>query len=85
MGKIHRVRLSDKEIEIIREALQHYLRKLEEKTKRGEIVPNYEEVFQLTLRFIEWGFKREYYERPYYKRPRKAKSGNIKKLAALLG
>ena len=68
--KIHRVRLSDKEIEIIRKALLIYMQHIDALIDQGKIDDKeYEETRKLTLRFIDWGRKRQYYERPFFRRP----------------
>ena len=74
--KIHRVRLSDKEISIIRDALRYYFTTYIEKMFKEEKISyeKYKRIHNLTLRFIDWG-RPPLLEglRPYYPRPRKAK------------
>jgi len=64
---IHRVRLSDREIEIIREALRQYTRE----TDDGE-------VWEVARRFLRWGHVDEYWGGklkygPFYARPRRVR------------
>jgi len=71
--KIHRVRLSDEEISIIRDAPRFYCNHVEKLYKKGEIsYEKYRKIFKLALRFIDWG-RPPLLEglRPYYPRPRR--------------
>jgi len=49
---IHRLRLSDEEIGIIKDSLQVYFEKVD---KQQPVHPQRREISQLLLRFIDWG------------------------------
>jgi len=71
---VHRVRLSDEEIEIIREALRTYLRKIEgeinwEKAKASEL-RDWEKIKRVTMRFIDWGLDKPFGSKFYPRRRR---------------